>query len=295
MEEYHIPVMLDEVLYGLDIKPDGIYVDCTLGGGGHSLEIAKALSKNGLLISLDQDDDSLSHVRDLQKTEKYNAKWELVKSNFSKLSDVLKSLKIEKVDGILFDLGVSSYQFDTVERGFSFRGDAELDMRMDKDLAVKAADLVNGLYVNELAKLLFTYGEEPFAKRIARAIVETREKEKITTTKQLLSVIQKVVPFRVRKKTSMRVFQAFRIAVNDEIGNLQKGLPQALESLARGGKCAVIAFHSLEDRVVKETFLDYEKREIGQRVNKKPILPTENEIRNNTRARSAKLRIFEKQ
>ncbi len=294
MEEYHVPVMLEEALENLNIKPDGVYVDCTLGGGGHSLAIAKLLSEKGTLISLDWDDDALAHVEKLKETESFKSNWILVKSNFSKLAKVLEEKEFEKVDGILFDLGVSSHQLDEGERGFSYRMEAELDMRMDKDLSVKAVDLVNALYAKELERLLRVYGEEPFARKIAIAIAKAREIKRIKTTSELLNVIQKVVPFKVRRKTAMRVFQALRIAVNDEINNLSSGLPQALESLASGGRCVVISFHSLEDRIAKDVFRECEENGLGIRVTSKPILPTEEEISRNPRSRSAKIRVFEK-
>lgn len=294
MEQYHIPVMLDEALENLNIKPEGIYVDCTLGGGGHSLAIAKLLSEKGKLVSLDWDDDALAHVEKLKETESFKPDWKLVKSNFSRLAKVLEEQGIESVDGILFDLGVSSHQLDEGDRGFSFRTEAELDMRMDKDLSIKAVDLVNALYAKELERLLRVYGEEPFAKRIAVAIAKAREINRIKTTSELLNVIQKVVPFKVRRKTAMRVFQALRIAVNDEINNLSSGLPQALELLASGGRCVVISFHSLEDRIAKDVFREFEEKSQGLRVNVKPILPTEEEISRNPRSRSAKIRVFER-
>lgn len=294
MEKYHIPVMLFEALEYLKIRKDGVYVDCTLGGGGHSLEIAKSLSEKGVLISLDWDEDALKYVEEMRRSKKYECNWRLVKSNFVKLTDVLKQEGIEKVDGILFDLGVSSYQLDVAERGFSFKKQAELDMRMDRELTVKAKDLINGLYKKELESLLRTYGEEPRAKKIAEVIVEKREENVIETTEQLSQIIQKVVPFKARNKSAMRVFQALRIAVNDELSNLQTGLPQALESLAEEGRCVVMSFHSLEDRIVKNVFLDSEKKGLGKRLSKRPITPTPAEIIQNPRARSAKMRVFEK-
>lgn len=291
---FHIPVMLYEALEYLEIKSDGTYVDGTLGGGGHSLEIAKNLSKKGILFSLDWDQDAIEYVENLRKKERFDCKWKLINSNFSKLKEVLEEEKLQKIDGIIFDLGVSSYQLEKAERGFSYKKQAELDMRMDRNLGVKAKDLVNGLYEKELAKLIFTYGEEPGSRRIAKAIVEERKISPIETTLQLSQVIQKVVPFKARRKSAMRVFQALRIAVNDEINNLQSGLPQALDALAAEGRCVVISFHSLEDRVVKNVFKDYEERKIGKILFKKPVLPTSAEVMKNPRARSAKMRIFEK-
>jgi len=294
MDKYHFPVMLQESLDYLNIKEDGTYVDCTLGGGGHSSEIAKMLSKNGRLISLDMDEDAINYVQKLQGGIDYECTWDLVQSNFSKLHEIVKKLDIDKVDGILFDLGVSSHQLDTETRGFSYKADALLDMRMDRSLKVTAKDLVNGLYVKELGKLLGTLGEEPRAKRIAKAIVEEREENKIETTGELFRVIQKVVPFKAQRKTAMRVFQALRIAVNSELLNLQLTLPQALEILASDGRLVVISFHSLEDRIVKNFMRDAEENGVGKRIIKSPVLPSEHEVKSNKRSRSAKMRIFEK-
>lgn len=294
MEKYHTPVMLGEALQFLSIKKDGEYVDCTLGGGGHSSKIAQNLSSEGVLISLDWDEDALNYVRELRKDLKIETDWRIVKSNFVQIKEVLEKQKIGKVDGVLFDLGVSSHQLDDGERGFSFRKDAELDMRMDRELAVSAKDLINGLYRKELVHILTVFGEEPFAKRIAGVIIEVRGNGRIETTAQLNNVIQKVVPFKARKKSAMRVFQALRIAVNDELSNLQLGLPQALEVLAPGGRAVVISFHSLEDRIVKRLFVEAAKSGVGTIISKKPILPSERETRSNPRARSAKMRVFEK-
>lgn len=294
MDNYHIPVMLNEALDNLKIKPDGKYIDCTLGGGGHSLAIIKSLSNNGFLLSLDWDDDSINYVKNIKTDLVYEARWELKKTNFLEITKVIKEINTGKVDGVLFDLGMSSHQIEETDRGFSFRADAELDMRMDRDLSLKAVDLVNGLYVKEIEKLLKVYGEEPNARRIAAEIGRARKINRIKTTLELLNVIQKVVPFKVRRKTAMRVFQALRIAVNDEINNLSSGLPQALELLASGGRCVVISFHSLEDRVVKNIFKDYEDKKMGLRITRKPILPSEEEILENNRSRSAKIRVFEK-
>jgi len=286
--------MLNEALDNLKIKPDGKYIDCTLGGGGHSLAIIKSLSNNGFLLSLDWDDDSINYVKNIKTDLVYEARWELKKTNFLEITKVIKEINTGKVDGVLFDLGMSSHQIEETDRGFSFRADAELDMRMDRDLSLKAVDLVNGLYVKEIEKLLKVYGEEPNARRIAAEIGRARKINRIKTTLELLNVIQKVVPFKVRRKTAMRVFQALRIAVNDEINNLSSGLPQALELLASGGRCVVISFHTLEDRVVKNIFKDYEDKKMGLRITRKPILPSEEEILENNRSRSAKIRVFEK-
>lgn len=295
MGKYHVPVMLYEALRLLNIKKDGTYVDCTLGGGGHSWAIAKRLSKGGRLISMDWDQDAIDHVSEVQKSKKYDCEWILVKSSYVNIKKVLEDLGIEKVDGILFDLGVSSHHFDAAERGFSFGQNAELDMRMDQDLQVKAKDLVNGMYTKELAKIFELYGEEPKSKKIAAAIVSARQTERIESTKQLADIIQKVVPFSARSKTLMRVFQALRIAVNDEIRNLQATLPQALEVLASEGRCVAISFHSLEDRVVKHVFKENEEKGLGKKYQKKPLLPSDDETNQNPRARSAKMRAFIKQ
>lgn len=305
MEFSHISVLLNEAVEGLDIKPDGIYVDGTAGGGGHSFEIASRL-KGGRLIALDRDPDAVKAAGERLK----NLPAEVIKSNFKNFDKVLDELGIDKIDGMLLDLGVSSYQLDNVERGFSYHGDAPLDMRMGNS-GITAAELVNTLNVNELAKILTLYGEEKFAFKIAKAIEREREIEPIKTTARLADIISKAYPAAARRDghPARKSFQAIRIAVNDEMGALSEVLNKAFYRLKCGGRLAVITFHSLEDRMVKQTFAEHTKgctcpsdfpvcvcgkKPDGKLVPKKPIIPSDEEIKNNLRSRSAKLRIIER-
>lgn len=305
MEFKHIPVLLNETLQGLNIKPDGIYVDGTAGGAGHSCEIARRLKK-GKLIALDQDPDAIAtateRLKDLPAT--------VVKSNFRNMREALDSVGIDKVDGIMLDIGVSSFQLDNRERGFSFHDDAALDMRMSKE-GTTAADLVNNLSVQELTNILRDYGEEKFAYKIALKIADERKKAPITTTGQLAEIIASAVPAAVRRQgnPSRKSFQALRIAVNDELGALSEGIEAAWECLESGGRLAIITFHSLEDRIVKNKFKEYctgctcppdipicvcGKLPQGKQISHKPITATEEELELNSRSRSAKLRVIEK-
>ena len=306
---HHVSVMLDEVIEGLNIKEDGIYVDGTLGAAGHSLEIVKKLD-TGKLIGIDQDKNAL--LKSKQVLGKYLDKVSLVKSNYSNIKNVLHNLNIEKVDGILLDLGVSSHQLDEGERGFSYNKDAPLDMRMDQDSDLSAWEVVNQYSKEELTRILLEYGEENWAKRIAEFIVTEREKEPIDTTLELVTVIKKAIPKKVRMEghhPAKKTFQAIRIEVNRELDVLKDSIEEMVSVLKPGGRLVVITFHSLEDRIVKEKFkwlykdctcppefpqcICDKKREI-EIITRKPIVPRKKEIEENPRSRSAKLRIAEK-
>ena len=302
----HISVLLAECIEGLDIKPDGIYIDGTCGGAGHSCEIAKRLTNGGRLIGIDRDPDAIKAAT--ARLAAYNAK--VLHGNYSEIETLAHSEGIEKVDGILLDLGVSSHQLDTLERGFSYHGDAPLDMRMSQEGAT-AADLVNTLPHDELSRIMFEYGEEKFSRRIADEIIKRREIKPIETTSELADIITTAVPakFRRDKNPCKKTFQAFRIAVNCEFEHLSKGLDDAFDLLKPGGRLCVITFHSLEDRIVKQRFASFCKGCIcppdfpqcvcgktprGKLVNRKPIEATPEELEANIRSRSAKLRIIEK-
>jgi len=288
MKEYHIPVMLDECIKFLNIKENGVYIDCTLGEAGHSIEILKRLNNQGILFSIDRDQEAIEFVKEKYPSELSHGNWHLVKSNFAYL-DKLNIM----ADGILMDLGVSSRQIDQKERGFSYRySDADLDMRMDKELGVTALDLINVLNESQLSKLFLEYGEERFARRIASAI----KKENIKNVGDLTSLIYKVVPATTRREDShhpaRRVFQALRIAVNDELNSIQEGIDNAFKILNSKGRLCIISFHSLEDRIVKNRFKEIEKNNLGKLI--EYIEPTLSEIERNPRSRSAKLRVLEK-
>ena len=313
---HHITVLKEEATEGLNIKQDGIYVDCTLGGGGHSSVIASKLGPGGRLIALDQDDWALDNAR--EKLASYGDRITLVKTNFRDLEQVLKELDVPmkdgvpQVDGILYDLGVSSPQFDEGERGFSYNHDAPLDMRMDQDALLTAKEIVNEWPEEEIARILYRYGEEKFSRRIARVIVEKRSQSVIETTGELVELIKEGIPAAARRTgghPAKRSFQALRIAVNDELGAFEEALHQAVRCLAPGGRVSVITFHSLEDRICKQIFSSYlEKctcppdfplcvcggKGTLRLVNRKPLIPTETELAENSRARSAKLRVAEK-
>ncbi len=313
---HHITVLKEEATEGLRIKRDGIYVDCTLGGAGHSSLIASKLGEYGRLIGLDQDDWALEHAK--EKLAPYSDRISLVKTNFRYLEEALKELAvpqkdgIPQVDGILFDLGVSSPQFDEGERGFSYNHDAPLDMRMDQSATLTADTIINTWTEKEIARVLFQYGEEKFSRRIAKIIVERREKQPIQTTGELVEIIKEGIPAAARRTgghPAKRSFQALRIAVNDELGAFEEGLHQAVRCLAPGGRVSVITFHSLEDRICKQILSSYVAKCTcppdfpmcvcgghGQikLVNRKPMIPSELELEENSRARSAKLRIAEK-
>lgn len=301
----HISVLLDECIEGLAIKPDGIYVDATAGGAGHSREIAKRL-ENGRLIAIDRDPEAVEVAR--KRLENYNAL--VVNNNYSAIDEVLGDLSISGCDGILMDLGVSSYQLDTAERGFSYHNDAPLDMRMSKE-GISAKDVVNDYSFQQLSKIIFEYGEEKFARNIASEIVKRREQKTIETTSELAEIIKASVPAKVRREKNpcKKTFQAIRIAVNNELDHLSVALDKAFDCLNSGGRLCVITFHSLEDRLVKQRFKSFcqgctcppdfpqcvcGKTPRGKLVTKKPIEPSSEELENNNRSRSAKLRIIEK-
>lgn len=301
----HIPVLLSEVIEGLNINPDGVYIDGTCGGAGHSSEIAKRL-KGGRLIGIDRDPDAVSAAQ--ERLSEYGAK--VLHGNYSDILSLAASEKIYKADGILLDLGVSSHQLDTLERGFSYHGDAPLDMRMSQE-GDTAADLINTLPVDELARIMFEYGEEKFSRKIAESIVKHRAEKPIETTGELAEIISAAVPakFKRDKNPCRKTFQAFRIAVNSEFEHLEKGLEDAFELLKSGGRLCVITFHSLEDRIVKRKFAEFCKGCIcppdfpqcvcgrtprGKLVNRKPVEASQSELETNARSRSAKLRIIEK-
>lgn len=308
----HITVLLNEAVDGLNIKPDGTYVDCTLGGGGHSGLILSKLSENGKLYSFDQDITAINFNKDKFKEENELGKINFIKSNFRNISEELNKRNILGVDGILYDLGVSSPQFDNADRGFSYNYDAPLDMRMDQSQSLTARDVVNDWSYEQLVRIFFRYGEEKFAKSIARRIEKVRQQTPIETTGQLVDLIKEAIPAKARRKgghPAKKTFQAIRIAVNDELGALEESLEQALDLLNPGGRISVITFQSLEDRLVKVMFKqktslpelppglpvipDNQKVEY-KLITRKPIVPSEDEITHNNRAHSAKLRIIEK-
>lgn len=308
MKFEHEPVLLDEVLESLNIKPDGIYVDGTLGGGGHSFKIVQKLT-SGMLIGIDQDQDALDAAgRRLSIFPNVR----MVKSNYVNAVSILKEMGITGVDGILLDIGVSSYQIDNPERGFTYREDAVLDMRMDRDSSLTAKEIVNTYSKEELARIFREYGEEDFAANIAKHIVNEREIREIETTGQLAEIVERAIPAKVRKgrpASAKKTFQALRIEVNSELDVLKTAIPEMIDFLNPGGRLAIITFHSLEDRIVKNEFRKAENPctcppnfpvctcgavPKGRIVTKKPIVPSEEECTRNKRAASAKLRVFEK-
>lgn len=306
----HVTVLLKETVDGLDIKPDGTYVDCTLGGGGHSSYLLSQLTDGGKLIAFDQDEIAIQNAK--EKFASYGEQFVTVKSNFRYLSEKLQELGITEVDGILFDLGVSSPQLDTPERGFSYHHDAPLDMRMDQDAPLTAYDVVNSWSYEQLVRIFFQYGEEKFSKQIARKIEAYRENKAIETTGELVELIKEGIPAPARRTgghPAKRVFQAIRIAVNDELKVFEEALESAIEMVKPGGRVSVITFHSLEDRICKTTFkrnsttpqlppglpiIPDEFKPKLKLITRKPILPSDMELEENNRARSAKLRIAEK-
>ena len=309
MEFKHVSVLLNECIEALDIKESGIYVDCTLGGAGHSSQIAANLSKEGMLIGIDQDKDALSAAK--KRLENFeNVKY--VHNNFYNIDNILTELNVEKVDGILADLGVSSYQLDEASRGFSYMKDAPLDMRMNRDNDFSAYDIINNYAEEELYKIIKDYGEERFAKRIANFIVNRRVEKPIETTFELVDIIKAAIPAKMRREgphPAKRTFQAIRIEVNSELKILNKTIEDGVNRLNKGGRMAIITFHSLEDRIVKLKFRELEnpctcpkefpicvcgKKPLVKVISKKGIAPTEKEIEENPRSRSAKLRIIEK-
>ncbi len=308
MEFQHKSVLLEETVSSLNIKPDGIYVDGTLGGGGHSLEICKQLSEKGRLIGIDQDDAAIKAAA--QRLKEHESKVTIIRSNNCNMIHWLNDIGIEKVDGIILDLGVSSYQFDTAERGFTYREDAPLDMRMDRRQAYTAKDIVNEYSEMELYRIIRDYGEDRFAKNIAKHIVQARAKKPIETTNELTEIIKNAIPAKVRKTgghPAKRTFQAIRIELNKELEVLENTLDEMIDLLKEGGHLSIITFHSLEDRIVKSNFRKNEnpcicppefpmcvcgKKSKGKVVTRKPILPSEKELEENSRSKSAKLRVF---
>lgn len=310
MEFKHRSVLLEETIEGLQIRKDGIYVDGTLGGGGHTLEICKRLGEKGSIVGIDQDQAAVraASIRLKDFGEKVTIVW----SNYCDMKSVLQQLQIDKVDGIILDLGVSSYQLDTAERGFSYREDAPLDMRMDTRQEKTARDIVNGYSETELFRVIRDYGEEKFARNIAKNIVERREKAPICTTGELTDIIRSSIPMKFQKKVghpAKRTFQAIRIELNKELEVLRESLDDMIELLNPGGRLCIITFHSLEDRIVKNAFRKNEdpcicppdfpvcvcgRTSRGKVITRKPILPSSEEMEENSRSKSAKLRIFQK-
>ena len=303
----HKSVLLEECINGLNIKPDGIYVDGTMGGAGHSSEIVKRLSSKGLLIGIDRDEDALSVAK--ERLKDYN-NVKFVHGNHDDIKDILEDLGIEKVDGILLDLGVSSYQLDERNRGFSYLGEARLDMRMDRTQKLDAEFVVNNYDEEELSKIFFEYGEEKFSRRVAKNIVEYRKNKKIETTAELVEIIEKSIPASCKNNghPAKRVFQAIRIEVNNEIKPLFDTVINSIDVLNENGRLCIITFHSLEDRAVKNAMIEAAGKctcppglpycmcgavSKGKIITRKPILPSDKEIEENSRSKSAKLRIFE--
>lgn len=308
MEFKHKPVLLNECIEGLNIKPDGIYVDGTIGGAGHSLEIVKRLSEKGLLIGIDRDEEALKAAKNKLKEFK-NVKY--IHGNHDDIKRLLKEQGIEKVDGILLDLGVSSYQLDEKSRGFSYIEDARLDMRMDKTQSIDAEFVINEYSEDELFKIISEFGEERYAKNIAKNICEKRKESKIKTTGELVEIIRNSIPRSKQNDghPAKRTFQAIRIEVNNELKPLYNTVIESGKMLNENGRLAIITFHSLEDRAVKEAFIELEGRctcpkdlpycicnyvSYGKIITKKPIIPTKEEQEENSRSKSAKLRIFER-
>ena len=308
MEFKHKPVMLEQCINGLNIKKDGIYVDGTLGGAGHSKEILRRLSNKGLLIGIDRDEDALNAAKENLK-EFQNVIY--VHNNHDNIKEILEELKIDNVDGILLDLGVSSYQLDERNRGFSYLGENELDMRMDKSQKLTAKEVVNEYKEEDLANVIYEYGEERFSRQIAKNICKQRKEKEIKTTKELVDIIEKSIPkkFQNDGHPAKRTFQAIRIEVNNEIKPLYNTVLNSIDCLKPGGRLAIITFHSLEDRAVKNAYIEAKgkctcpkdlpycvcgAKSLGEIITKKPIIATDEEIKENSRSKSAKLRIFER-
>ncbi len=307
----HVTVLLKEAVEGLNLKPNGIYVDCTLGGAGHSSYLLSQLSKEGRLIAFDQDDVAIENAKEVLSS--YEGQYTIIKSNFRFLKEKLLEVGITEVDGVLFDLGVSSPQLDTPERGFSYHHDAPLDMRMDQTASLTAYDVVNHWSYEQLVRIFFQYGEEKFSKQIARKIEARREERPIETTGELVEIVKEGIPAAARRSgghPAKRIFQAIRIAVNDELQAFEEAVEGAIEVTKKGGRVSVITFHSLEDRICKNIFKKHSKgpdlppglpiipeeyKPTLKLITRKPILPSEEELVENNRARSSKLRIAEKQ
>ncbi len=305
----HYSVLLEETIENLNIKADGIYVDGTLGGGGHALEVVKRLSEGGKFFGIDQDDAAIEAAG--ERLLEYSDRVTLIRSNYCNMVTALAEHGVQKVDGIVLDLGVSSYQLDTEERGFSYRFDTALDMRMDRRQTLTARDIVNGYPEMELYRIIRDYGEDQFAKNIAKHIAQARSEKPIETTGELNEIIRAAIPAKMRQNghPSKKTFQAIRIACNRELDVLRDSLDMMIELLNPGGRLCIITFHSLEDRIVKSAFKKQEnpctcppefpvcvcgKKPQGKVITKKPILPSKEELEENSRSKSAKLRVFEK-
>ena len=310
MEFKHKSVLLYETVDQLNIKPDGIYVDGTLGGGGHSYEIASRLSDKGRLIGIDQDEDDIKAAS--ERLKPFMDRVTIVRNNYCNMDKVLDELSIDKVDGIMLDLGVSSYQLDTAERGFTYNVDAKLDMRMDQRQEVTARDIVNDYSEYDLYRIIRDYGEDRFAKNIAKHIVAARQKKPIETTFELNEIIKAAIPMKVRATgghPSKRTYQAIRIELNRELEVLENSIDMMIDRLNKGGRLCIITFHSLEDRIVKVRYKNNEnpctcppsfptcvcgKKSKGKVITRKPIIPSEEELEENSRSKSSKLRVFER-
>ena len=310
MEFSHKPVLFRETIEGLRIRPDGTYIDGTLGGAGHSYEIAKRLTEGGILIGIDQDEEAIRAAR--ERLKEFESRVRIVRNNYAAFPEILSSYGMDRVDGILLDLGVSSHQLDEPERGFSYRAEAPLDMRMDVRQEKSAYTVVNEYSEYELYRIIRDYGEEPFAKNIAKHIAKAREQGPVRTTTALSDIIKEAIPAKIRAKgghPAKQTFQAIRIEVNDELSVLRETLPKMIDALAPGGRIGIISFHSLEDRIVKTVFRNEEnpctcppdfpvcvcgKKSRGKVITKKPVTAGEEELSENPRSKSAKLRIFER-
>ncbi|MBQ6542728.1 MAG: 16S rRNA (cytosine(1402)-N(4))-methyltransferase RsmH [Lachnospiraceae bacterium] len=310
MDFSHIPVLLNETIELLSVKPSGIYLDGTAGGGGHSYEIAKRLTEGGKLFSTDRDGEAVRAAE--ERLAPFKDRAQVIRGNYADYRELIAPYGVEKLDGILLDLGVSSHQFDDPERGFSYRSDGPLDMRMDERDTLTAADILNGYPEKEIYRVLRDFGEEPFAKNIAKHICQRREEEPLRTTFQLVDIIKAAIPAKVREKgghPAKRTFQALRIETNGELNALREALKTMIDDLNEGGRIAVISFHSLEDRMVKQAFRTAEdpcicppdfpvcvcgRKPKGFQVTKKPVTASQEELERNPRAKSAKLRVFEK-
>lgn len=310
MEFKHKSVLLEETIEGLRVKPDGIYVDGTLGGAGHASEVCRRLSAKGRFIGIDQDQDAI--VAASERLAAYKDRVTIIRSNYCYMVDELKNLGIHQVDGIVLDLGVSSYQLDNEERGFTYRADAPLDMRMDQRQSRTAADIINGYEEKELYRIIRDYGEDKFAKNIAKHIVAARQEKPVRTTGELTEIIRRAIPMKIQAAgghPAKRTFQAVRIELNRELDVLRESLDGMIDMLGDGGRICVITFHSLEDRIVKTIFRKNEnpctcppdfpvcvcgKKSKGKVITRKPILPGEQELEENSRSKSAKLRVFER-
>ena len=310
MEFNHTSVLLHETVDGLNVRPDGIYVDATLGGGGHAFEVCSKLDNKGKFVGIDQDAAAIEAAS--ERLKDFGEKVTIIRSNYCDMKSRLQEIGVDKVDGIVLDLGVSSYQLDTAERGFSYRVDAPLDMRMDRRQAMTARDIVNDYSEMDLFRIIRDYGEDKFAKNIAKHIVMEREKGPIETTGQLIEIIKRAIPMKFQKTSghpAKRTFQAIRIELNRELEVLRDSLDDMIELLNEDGRICIITFHSLEDRIVKSAFKKNEDPCVcpshfpvcvcgnvskGKVITRKPILPSEEELEENSRSKSAKLRIFER-